>query len=99
MRPVISIYLSGGIVSLINTLDSGINIGHGKFDKKNKHRGLNNWKIWQKFEVLFIEKKTRKSFFRFFILNLINERPFNKAVGPGKKIKNNKLRAYVYSGV
>ena len=32
----------------------GINVGQGKFDKKNEHRALNKrkaWKIWQKFEV------------------------------------------------
>ena len=48
------------------TLDSGIdieqeiNIGPGKFVKKNKRRALNNhrvWKIWQKIEV-FVKKKT-----------------------------------------
>ena len=41
----------------VNTLESGIdvgqgiNVGYGKFDKKNKHRALNKrraWKIWQK---------------------------------------------------
>jgi hypothetical protein len=28
-----------------------------------------------------------------------NHRAFNKAVGPGKKSKTNKRRAYVYSGL
>ena len=32
-------------------------------------------------------KKRRKLFFRFFILNLINVGPFNKAVGPRKNPK------------
>ena len=52
----------------LGTLDSridvgqGINIGHGKFNKKNKYRALNKrwaWKIWQKFEV-FCNEKTEK---------------------------------------
>ena len=32
------------------------------------------------------------------MLNLINVGYFDKAVGPAKKFKINKLRAYVYSG-
>ena len=47
------------------TLDSGIdvgqeiNVGHEKFDKKNKHRALNKGracKMWQKFQVFCNEK-------------------------------------------
>jgi hypothetical protein len=45
-----------------------------------------------------MKKQTKNYFFRFFILNLINVGPYNKAVGPGK-IRINKRRAYVYSGV
>ena len=82
-------------------LDQGINVGKGKFDKKNKHVALNKhraWKIWQKIEV-FIMKKQKKIFFQFFILNLINVGSLKKAVGPGEKSKINKRRAYVYPGV
>ena len=85
----------------MGTLDSridvgqGINIGHGKFNKKNKYRALKFGKNLRS----FVMKKQRKLFLPFLILNLINVGPFNKAVGPGKKSKINKRRAYVYSGV
>ena len=35
-----------------------INIGPGKFGKKNKYRSMDNrraWKIWQKFEVFVMK--------------------------------------------
>ena len=62
------------IIMQHGTLDSKIdvwqeiNVGPGKFGKKNKRRALNNrraWKIWQKFEV-FIMKKTKKNSFSDF---------------------------------
>ena len=63
-----------------------INVGPGKFGKKNKRRALKKrraWKIWQKFEFFVM------IFFSLcLILNLINVGPFKKAVGPGKKIRN-----------
>ena len=55
----------------MRTLDSGIdvgqemNVGHGKFDKKNKHGAFNKrraWKIWQKFEI-FCSEKTGENYF------------------------------------
>ena len=45
-----------------------INIGPGKFGKKNKYRSMDNrraWKIWQKFEV-FVMKKLKKKYFPDF---------------------------------
>ena len=50
------------------SLDSGIDVGHGKFDKKNKHRVLNKlraWIIWQKSEVFCNEKIVENYFFNF----------------------------------
>ena len=46
-------------------IGQGINVGHGKFDKNNKHRVLNKrraLKIWQIFEV-FCNEKTRENYF------------------------------------
>ena len=45
------------------------------------------------------EKTEKRIFFLILKLNLINIGPFNKAVGPEKKSKINKHRAYVYSRV
>ena len=50
-------------------------------------------KIWG----LCNEKTEKEIFFLFFIINSINVGPSNKAVGPGKKSKINKHRAYIYS--
>ena len=57
-----------GLNRKVSTLDSGIDAGHGKFEKKNKHRALNKrraWKIWQKFEVFCNEKNGEFFFFDF----------------------------------
>ena len=52
------------------------------------------WNIWQRFEIIVMEKP-KKSFSRVSILNFINLGPFDKTVGPGKKSKINKYRAYI----
>ena len=67
------------------TLDSGIDVG------QEIHGGTG--KIWQKFEV-FVMKKSEKNSDVWLNVGL-----FNKAVGPGKKSKINKCRAYVYFGL
>ena len=76
-----------------------INVGPGKFGKNNKRRALNNsrpWKIWQNFKIsIESPRPPQKNNFRFFILNLINVGPFDKAVGHGKKFKINKCRTGV----
>ena len=53
----------------------------------NKHRALNKRRS-------FVLKKLEKIIFSIFDTNLMN-----KVIGPGKESKNNKRRAYVYSGV
>ena len=67
-----------------------------KLGKKNKRRVVNKRRAFQ----VFCSEKTGKIYFsNFLMLNLINVWPFNKLVGPGKKSKINKRRAYVYSGL
>jgi hypothetical protein len=48
---------------------------------------------------VFEMKKLKQNCFQILTLNLITIGPFNKAVGPGKKYKINKHKAYVYSRV
>ena len=78
----------------------GINVGHGKFNKKNKCRALNKHRHQNVNSFLHPSKHCGHFFFILFIQNLpkSNEpRAFNMAEGTRKKTKINKRRVYVYS--